>query len=150
MGANCRRLPNAVKSYPDDITQSIPFPHDRKQQRYKAVSYRQLIPTTIHPTMFLKSFYKDKINMTSQGNIPLGGQESKPGRATATCYCGTVQIEVATQKPDLVDTFICNCAGTSTPIFSTHSSLCSHLFTHHFSRLPQNHCQHVRLQLHHH
>lgn len=51
--------------------------------------------------------------MTTQGNFPLGGQESKPGRATATCYCGTVQIEVATQKPDLVDTFICNCSGTS-------------------------------------
>ncbi|KAE9967104.1 hypothetical protein EG328_008412 [Venturia inaequalis] len=48
--------------------------------------------------------------MTTQGNFPLGGQESKPGRATATCYCGTVQIEVATQKPDLVDTFICNCS----------------------------------------
>lgn len=49
--------------------------------------------------------------MTSQGNFPLGGQEANPGRATATCYCGTVQIEVATQNPDLVDTFICNCTG---------------------------------------
>ncbi|KAK6391590.1 hypothetical protein LTR65_004425 [Meristemomyces frigidus] len=30
-------------------------------------------------------------------------------RATATCFCGTVQIEVPTEKPGLVDTFICNC-----------------------------------------
>ena len=31
------------------------------------------------------------------------------GTATATCYCGTVQIEVPTEGEGLVDTFICNC-----------------------------------------
>lgn len=94
--------------------------------------------------------------MTSQGNFPLGGQESKPGRATATCYCGTVQIEVATQKPDLVDTFICNCSGTSPPPPRPPSyklSLSSHLIppallTNLPPRLPQNNSLNVRLQLH--
>ncbi|CAA9960708.1 GFA domain containing protein [Pyrenophora teres f. maculata] len=31
------------------------------------------------------------------------------GTATATCYCGTVQIEVPTEGEGLVDTFVCNC-----------------------------------------
>ncbi|KAL5343855.1 Mss4-like protein [Aspergillus crustosus] len=30
-------------------------------------------------------------------------------RATATCYCGAVQLSFPTTKPGLVDTFICNC-----------------------------------------
>ncbi|RMY18838.1 hypothetical protein D0867_05055 [Hortaea werneckii] len=34
-----------------------------------------------------------------------GGRENPT--ATATCYCGAVQLEV---KPGLVDTFICHCA----------------------------------------
>ncbi|KAI7493289.1 hypothetical protein KC367_g8674 [Hortaea werneckii] len=37
-----------------------------------------------------------------------GGRESQT--ATATCYCGAVQLEVPIQKPGLVDTFICHCA----------------------------------------
>lgn len=36
-----------------------------------------------------------------------GGQNSKT--ATATCYCGAVQIEVPTEGEGLVDTFICHC-----------------------------------------
>ncbi|RMZ12820.1 hypothetical protein D0864_00602 [Hortaea werneckii] len=37
-----------------------------------------------------------------------GGRESQT--ATATCYCGVVQLEVPIQKPGLVDTLICYCA----------------------------------------
>ncbi|KXT08317.1 hypothetical protein AC579_1795 [Pseudocercospora musae] len=35
--------------------------------------------------------------------------EDKNGTATATCYCGAVQIEVPTEGEGLVDTFICHC-----------------------------------------
>ena len=33
------------------------------------------------------------VAMSSQGNFPLGGSEVSKDRATATCYCGTVQLE---------------------------------------------------------
>lgn len=33
----------------------------------------------------------------------------KDGTATATCYCGAVQIEVPTEGEGLIDTFICHC-----------------------------------------
>jgi hypothetical protein len=45
-------------------------------------------------------------------NVPLpseGAHGEKNGRATATCYCGAVQIEVPTEGEGLVDTFICHC-----------------------------------------
>ncbi|QKX55581.1 uncharacterized protein TRUGW13939_02675 [Talaromyces rugulosus] len=45
--------------------------------------------------------------------FPLAGYSqdgwSKDGRATATCFCGAVQLSFPTEKPGLVDTFICNC-----------------------------------------
>ncbi|OJJ06573.1 hypothetical protein ASPVEDRAFT_140474 [Aspergillus versicolor CBS 583.65] len=45
--------------------------------------------------------------------IPLAGLAddgwSEGGRATATCYCGTVQLSFPTEGPGLVDTFICHC-----------------------------------------
>ncbi|ETI29473.1 hypothetical protein G647_01926 [Cladophialophora carrionii CBS 160.54] len=45
--------------------------------------------------------------------IPLSGSGSdgysRNGRATATCFCGAVQLEVPTTKPGLVETFVCNC-----------------------------------------
>ncbi|PWN39112.1 hypothetical protein IE81DRAFT_295313 [Ceraceosorus guamensis] len=34
---------------------------------------------------------------------------SKEDEATATCYCGSVQLAFSTVKPGLVDTFVCNC-----------------------------------------
>jgi hypothetical protein len=34
---------------------------------------------------------------------------SKEDEATATCFCGAVQLAFPTKKPGLVDTFICNC-----------------------------------------
>ncbi|KAI9658127.1 MAG: hypothetical protein M1831_003972 [Alyxoria varia] len=45
--------------------------------------------------------------------IPLAGCVddgwSKDDEATATCFCGAVQLAFPTQGPGLVDTFICNC-----------------------------------------
>ncbi|UZJ52142.1 hypothetical protein CBS101457_001462 [Exobasidium rhododendri] len=40
--------------------------------------------------------------------IPAGGY-SKEDEATATCYCGAVQLAFPTNKPGLVETFLCNC-----------------------------------------
>lgn len=37
--------------------------------------------------------------MSSQGNFPLGGSEVSKDRATATCYCGTVQLEFVRAYP---------------------------------------------------
>ncbi len=49
----------------------------------------------------------------SKPYIPLSGSASdgysKNDHATATCFCGAVQLEFPTTKPGLVDTFICNC-----------------------------------------
>ncbi|KAJ5912339.1 hypothetical protein N7504_001222 [Penicillium tannophilum] len=45
--------------------------------------------------------------------IPLAGVSddgwSKEHQATATCYCGAVQLAFPTQGPGLVDTFLCHC-----------------------------------------
>lgn len=35
---------------------------------------------------------------------------SKDGEATATCFCGAVQIAFPTKEPGLVRTFVCHCA----------------------------------------
>ena len=34
---------------------------------------------------------------------------SKEDSATATCFCGAVQLEFPTQGPGLLGTFVCNC-----------------------------------------
>ncbi|KAJ7165406.1 Mss4-like protein [Mycena filopes] len=34
---------------------------------------------------------------------------SNDSKATATCYCGTVQLKFPTEAPGLVDTFLCHC-----------------------------------------
>ncbi|KAF2818452.1 hypothetical protein CC86DRAFT_337131 [Ophiobolus disseminans] len=34
---------------------------------------------------------------------------SKDGEATATCFCGTVQLAFPTEGPGLIDIFVCNC-----------------------------------------
>ncbi|KAI0469120.1 Mss4-like protein [Xylaria cf. heliscus] len=34
---------------------------------------------------------------------------SKDTEATATCYCGTVQLVIPTESPGLVEPFLCNC-----------------------------------------
>ncbi|KAJ7893988.1 Mss4-like protein [Mycena leptocephala] len=46
--------------------------------------------------------------------FPLAGSNndgwSTEDEATATCYCGAVQLSFPTQAPGLVDTFVCNCS----------------------------------------
>ncbi|KAI1080911.1 Mss4-like protein [Whalleya microplaca] len=46
----------------------------------------------------------------SQGpSFPLGSGPIEDG-ATATCYCGSIQLAFPVEGPGLVDTFVCNCA----------------------------------------
>ncbi|PNP52391.1 hypothetical protein THARTR1_06995 [Trichoderma harzianum] len=51
-------------------------------------------------------------NADSQ-NLPLSGVArdgwSSDTEATATCFCGAVQIVFPTEAPGLVNTFVCNC-----------------------------------------
>ncbi|MCJ1238431.1 hypothetical protein MMC14_006420 [Varicellaria rhodocarpa] len=50
----------------------------------------------------------------SKPYIPLAGSASdgwsKEGEATATCFCGAVQLAFPTQSPGLIDSFLCNCS----------------------------------------
>ncbi|KAB8339301.1 hypothetical protein FH972_022234 [Carpinus fangiana] len=49
----------------------------------------------------------------SKSYFPLAGNAndgwSNEDEATATCFCGAVQLKFPTQGPGLVDTFVCNC-----------------------------------------
>ncbi|KFA65716.1 hypothetical protein S40285_08322 [Stachybotrys chlorohalonatus IBT 40285] len=49
----------------------------------------------------------------SQYNMPLSGLVedgwSTETEATATCFCGTVQLSFPTEGPGLLNTFVCNC-----------------------------------------
>ncbi|KAI1101729.1 Mss4-like protein [Jackrogersella minutella] len=49
----------------------------------------------------------------SKPYIPLAGGASdgwsKENEATATCFCGTVQLSFPTEGPGLIDSFVCNC-----------------------------------------
>ncbi|KAF1999156.1 hypothetical protein P154DRAFT_621205 [Amniculicola lignicola CBS 123094] len=49
----------------------------------------------------------------SKPYIPLAGGAndgwSTEKEATATCFCGAVQVVFPTESPGLVDTFVCNC-----------------------------------------
>jgi len=50
----------------------------------------------------------------SKPYFPLSGTAeggwSKEDEATATCFCGAVQLAFPTKAPGLVDTFVCNCS----------------------------------------
>ncbi|KAL1717182.1 Mss4-like protein [Schizophyllum commune] len=50
----------------------------------------------------------------TQSHFPLAGLASDgwstEDEATATCFCGTVQLSFPTSAPGLVDSFVCNCA----------------------------------------
>ncbi|PYH42986.1 GFA family protein [Aspergillus saccharolyticus JOP 1030-1] len=52
-------------------------------------------------------------NHKTESYFPLAGARqdgwSHEDRATATCFCGAVQLSFPTQGPGLVDTFICHC-----------------------------------------
>ena len=41
--------------------------------------------------------------------LPSDGAYSTDSEATATCFCGAVQLAFPTTAPGLVDTFLCNC-----------------------------------------
>jgi hypothetical protein len=49
----------------------------------------------------------------SKPHIPLNSLATdrgyKDGEATATCFCGAVQLAFPTEGPGLVNTFVCNC-----------------------------------------
>ncbi|KAF1978925.1 hypothetical protein BU23DRAFT_577135 [Bimuria novae-zelandiae CBS 107.79] len=67
--------------------------------------------------------------MTSDIRLPSEGAHGEvDGTATATCYCGAVQISVPTESPGLVETAICHCNDcrkiTASPTFS---APCSHV-----------------------
>lgn len=55
----------------------------------------------------------DTTTRTPKSYIPLSGCAddgwSTEDEATATCFCGTVQLAFPTKRPGLVDTFVCNC-----------------------------------------
>jgi len=71
----------------------------------------------------------------SKPYFPLAGGAhdgySKEGEATATCFCGAVQLAFPTEKPGLVETFICNCVDchkiTASMFASNFTVLNSHL-----------------------
>lgn len=49
-------------------------------------------------------------NMSERIVLPSeGAHGERNGTATATCYCGAVQIEVPSEGEGLIDTFICHC-----------------------------------------
>ncbi|KAE9406069.1 hypothetical protein BT96DRAFT_963625 [Gymnopus androsaceus JB14] len=72
-----------------------------------STSKRTIIKIISHLTRF--TVIVDK----SKSYIPLAGSAndgwSNKEEATATCFCGTVQLKFPTQGPGLVDSFICNC-----------------------------------------
>ncbi|KAK9327503.1 Mss4-like protein, partial [Lipomyces starkeyi] len=47
---------------------------------------------------------------------------SKEDEATATCFCGAVQLAFPTHGPGLVDTFFCNCTDCRKITASTFAS----------------------------
>ena len=60
--------------------------------------------------MSIQDHLKPTQNMSEKINLPTeGAHGERNGTATATCYCGAVQIEVPTEGDGLVDTFICHC-----------------------------------------
>ncbi|KAF7345650.1 Glutathione-dependent formaldehyde-activating GFA protein [Mycena venus] len=54
------------------------------------------------------------VDNKSKSYFPLAGSAndgwSNEEEATATCFCGAVQLKFPTQGPGLVETFVCHCA----------------------------------------
>ncbi|CAD0093911.1 unnamed protein product [Aureobasidium mustum] len=64
----------------------------------------------------------------------MADSSSSPQRATASCFCGTVQLELPVEGPDLTQIFICHChdcrkltASVFTTAFCVRDSSLSHL-----------------------
>lgn len=73
----------------------------------------------------------------SKPYFPLAGAAgdgwSKEDSATATCFCGTVQLAFPTQKPGLVNTFVCNCTDCrkiTASMFATNFTVLDTYLTH--------------------
>jgi len=70
----------------------------------------------------------------SKPYIPLAGVAndgwSKEDLATATCYCGAVQLAFPTQGPGLLSTFVCHCTDCRKITASMFTSAFSILDTH--------------------
>ncbi|KAJ6472027.1 Mss4-like protein [Mycena sanguinolenta] len=70
----------------------------------------------------------------SEPYIPLAGGAtdgwSNEEEATATCFCGAVQLKFPTQGPGLVGTFLCHCADRRKITASMFTSLFAILDTH--------------------
>lgn len=62
----------------------------------------------------------------SKPYIPLTGLAndgwSKDGEATATCFCGAVQLSFPTSPPGLITSFVCNCSDCRKITASTFAS----------------------------
>ncbi|KIW28638.1 uncharacterized protein PV07_08282 [Cladophialophora immunda] len=71
------------------------------------------------PASRLTAIHKQTIMSAQEGTdkskpyIPLAGSAddgwSKEGEATATCFCGAVQLKFPVEKPGLITSFVCNC-----------------------------------------
>lgn len=73
----------------------------------------------------------------SKPYFPLAGGASdgwsKEDSATATCFCGTVQLAFPTQGPGLVSTFVCNCTDCrkiTASMFATNFTVLDTYLTH--------------------
>ncbi|KAF2176465.1 hypothetical protein K469DRAFT_813244 [Zopfia rhizophila CBS 207.26] len=62
---------------------------------------------------------------------------SKEDEATATCFCGAVQLAFLTQGPGLIDTLICNCTDRS--------KITASMFTSNFT-VADTHLKHLRVR----
>jgi hypothetical protein len=77
----------------------------------------------------------------SKPYIPLAGSAddgwSKEDSATATCYCGAVQLAFPTQGPGLLSTFLCHCTDCR--------KITASMFASNFS-IADTHLTHIRGQ----
>ncbi|KAH6688625.1 Mss4-like protein [Plectosphaerella plurivora] len=75
----------------------------------------------------------------SKPYIPVAGIArdgyNRDGEATATCFCGEVQLAFPTEGPGLVNTFLCNC----TDCRKIHSAMFGANFT-----IADTHLKHIR------
>ena len=77
-------------------------------QLFRSTSTSNIIPTASRLTSIQN--HLTPTTMTEKIVLPSeGAHGEQDGTATATCYCGAVQIEVPTEGEGLVDTFICHC-----------------------------------------
>ncbi|KAJ7786705.1 hypothetical protein B0H14DRAFT_3583759 [Mycena olivaceomarginata] len=104
------------------------------------------MPTTLPPAAHM-----DK----SKPYIPLPGGAadgwSTEGEATATCFCGAVQLKFVAQDPGLLSTFICNCTDCrkiTASMFASNFTIADTHFTHVCGRENPMAYDQVRTSLH--